>query len=28
LLSEALGLRPLPHWQEGLACFLGRKETI
>jgi dTDP-4-dehydrorhamnose reductase len=28
LLSEALGLRALPHWQEGLACFLGRKETI
>ncbi|HET9711201.1 MAG TPA: sugar nucleotide-binding protein, partial [Pyrinomonadaceae bacterium] len=28
LLSEALGLRPLPHWQEGLACFLGRKHTF
>ena len=28
LLSEALGLRPLPPWQEGLACFLGRKNTI
>ena len=24
LLSEALGLRPLPHWQEGLAHFVSR----
>ena len=23
LLSEALGLRPLPHWQEGLAHFIS-----
>ncbi len=28
LLSEALGLRPLPPWQEGLACFLGRKDVF
>ncbi|MFN2405199.1 MAG: dTDP-4-dehydrorhamnose reductase [Pyrinomonadaceae bacterium] len=28
LLSDALGLRPLPPWQEGLACFLGRKNTF
>jgi dTDP-4-dehydrorhamnose reductase len=28
LLSEALGLRPLPPWQKGLACFLGRKDTF
>ena len=28
LLSEALGLRPLPPWQEGLAHFLGRKDTF
>ena len=28
LLSEAVGLRPLPPWQEGLACFLGRKDTF
>lgn len=25
LLSPALGLPPLPHWQEGLAHFVGRK---
>lgn len=25
LLSEAMGLPPLPHWEEGLASFLGRK---
>lgn len=25
LLSEAVGLPPLPHWTEGLAHFLGRK---
>jgi dTDP-4-dehydrorhamnose reductase len=24
LLSEAIGLSPLPHWQEGLAHFVGR----
>ena len=24
LLSPALGLQPLPHWQEGLADFVGR----
>lgn len=24
VLSPALGLQPLPHWQEGLARFLGR----
>lgn len=24
LLSEAIGLPPLPHWQEGLAHFVGR----
>ena len=25
LLSEAVGLSPLPHWQEALAHFVGRK---
>lgn len=24
LLSEAIGLSPLPHWQDGLAHFVGR----
>lgn len=26
LLSEAIGLPPLPHWQEGLAHFVGRMD--
>lgn len=26
LLSEAIGLAPLPHWQEGLAHFVARVE--
>jgi dTDP-4-dehydrorhamnose reductase len=25
LLSEAVGLRPLPHWQDGLARFINRE---
>lgn len=27
LLSEAIGLPPLPHWQEGLAHFVARIEN-